>query len=235
MHDALKERALMYTRRHPQLFFGLYSVRPKYRDLLVDSGTELVIEGFPRSGNTFGVFAFRYAQPREIHVAHHMHAPAQMMRAARRKIPALLLMRDPVDAVLSLMLRDPRFTAEMALRYYVSFYDAVSAFRDHYVLGTFEEVTGDYGAVVDRINDKFGTGFTPFDHTQENVDRVFEQIEESHRAKRRNEVIEEQIARPSATKASLKADLRGNLQAPELGPLTVRATSLYDALRAPIL
>lgn len=232
MGSEIKDRALLYAGRHPSVFFNLYSAKRRYRDLLVDAETRLVIEGFPRSGNTFAVFAFRYAQRREVRLAHHLHAPAQVLRAVRLGVPTLLLMREPPDAVVSLMLRDPRFSAERALRYYVSFYETVAEHRDGFVMGPFEEVTRDYGAVIERINLKFGTEFRPFEHTEEHVGRVFDLIEESHRARRHNRIVEEQIARPSAARADLKAELRGELYAPELEPLTARASAVYDYLLA---
>jgi hypothetical protein len=40
-------------------------------------------------------------------IAHHLHAPAQVIRAARWRILTLVLMRRPRDAVLSLVIRDP--------------------------------------------------------------------------------------------------------------------------------
>lgn len=231
MREEIKDRALRYAGRHPSLFFGLYSARPRYDGLLVGPETDLVIEGFPRSGNTFSVFAFKHAQSREVRVAHHLHAPAQILRAARLGIPALVLLRDPVDAVLSLMLRDPGFTAGRALRYYASFYETVARHGDGFVVGPFEEVTGDYGAVVGRINARFGTGFVPFDHTEGNVERVFASIEASHRARRRDVVAEEQIARPSAARADLKASLKERLRSTELFAPLARARAAYEVLR----
>lgn len=232
MRGEIKDRALRYAGKHPSLFFGLYSARPKYRGLLVGPETGLVIEGFPRSGNTFAVFAFRYAQQQDVSVAHHLHAPAQVLRATRLGIPTLVLLREPMDAVLSLMMRDPRFTARKALRYYTSFYEAVAGYSDGFVLGLFEEVTGDYGGIIGRINARFGTRFVPFDHTEGNVERVFASIEESHRARRRDRVVEEQIARPSAARAGRKENLKESLRSSELKPLVSRARTAYETLRA---
>jgi hypothetical protein len=56
----------------------------------VSRTTEIVIEGYPRSGNTFAVVAFRLAQGREIEIAHHLHAAAQIKRAARLDVPAFI-------------------------------------------------------------------------------------------------------------------------------------------------
>lgn len=230
MGNGIRERARLYAGRHPLLFFGAYSARRRYRGLLVDRTTRLVIEGFPRSGNTFAVFAFKYAQARDVRVAHHLHAPAQVIRAVGWGVPTLVLVREPMEAVLSLMLRDARFSAERALRYYISFYETVAAYRDGYVLGSFEDVIQDYGAVIERINARFGTGFVPFEHMEDNVSQVFSLIEASHRAKRRDRVVEEQIARPSAARAELKAELKGKLWSPELEPLTARARAVYGSL-----
>lgn len=227
---AIRERARIYLGGRPSLFFGVYGARPRYRDLLVDRSTDLVVEGFPRSGNTFAVFAFREAQEREVRIAHHMHAPAQIMRAAALGVPALVLLRDPVDAALSLVLRDPRYSAEGALRYYVSFYEAVAGYRDHFVLGAFEEVTRDYGPIIERVNERFGTSFGVFEHSQRNVERVFASIEVSHRARRGNVLVEEQIARPSASKTSQKTALKHEFESLDLGPLVERAKAAHQRL-----
>jgi hypothetical protein len=37
------------------MFYDFYRLRPGYRDPLVDRRTQIFIEGFPRSGNTFAV------------------------------------------------------------------------------------------------------------------------------------------------------------------------------------
>ena len=70
-----------------------------------------------------------------------------MIRAARWRIPTLVLIRRPKDAVLSFVIRDP-ISVDQALRYYLSFYETVEKYRDSYVLGLFEEVTGDFGRVI---------------------------------------------------------------------------------------
>ena len=84
--------------------------RIKYRSVpnrLVGRDTELVIEGFQRSGNTFAVFAFEMAQDRPIRSAHHLHASAQVSRAVKLGVPVLLLVRDPRDTIVSHVIREP--------------------------------------------------------------------------------------------------------------------------------
>ncbi len=224
-----REWARRYVGRHPFLFYNFYRLRPGYRDLLVDRRTQIVIEGFPRSGNTFAVVAFEQAQRESVRVAHHLHMPAQVIRAARWSIPTLLLAREPTDAVLSWVIREPGVPIRQALKHYVSFYEKAAEYRDALVVGFFEEVTRDYGTVLERVNAKFGTGFSSFVHTEDNVNCVFDRIEEVHRAMHGGRLDEKVIAHPSAVKAGLKDALKKELEAPELRELTARAEAVYDS------
>ncbi len=212
------------------LFYNFYRLKPGYRDLLVDRKTQIVIEGFPRSGNTFSVVAFEQAQRESVRVAHHLHMPAQVIRAARWGIPILLLARKPTDAALSWVVREPWVPIRQALRHYISFYEKAAEYRDSLVVGFFEEVTRDYGTVLERVNAKFGTGFSSFVHSEDNVRCVFDRIEEMHRAKRGGRLDEKVIAHPSAVKARLKDALKKELEAPEVRKLTARAEAVYDSL-----
>ena len=144
-----------------------------HQDLRVDRRTQIVIEGFPRSGNTFAVVAFEQAQRESVRVAHHLHMPAQVIRAAKWGIPTLLLARKPTDATLSWVVREPGVPIRQALKHYVSFYEKAAEYRDALVVG-FEEVTRDYGAVLERVNAKVGTGFSSFVHSEDNVKCVFD-------------------------------------------------------------
>src|ERR687890_2581704 len=147
--------------KHPAAFYGLYRLARKDRARVVTPETQLVIEGFPRSANSFARVAFNRAQRDRVRIATGLHVPAQVIRAARWRIPTLVLIRRPKDAVLSFAIRDP-ISVEQALKYYLSFYETVEGYRDAYVLGLFEEVTGDFGQVIRRINERFGTTFSVF-------------------------------------------------------------------------
>jgi len=133
--------------KHPAAFYALYRLARKDQARVVTPETELVIEGFPRSANSFARVAFNRAQKGTVRIATGLHVPAQVIRAARWRIPTLVLIRRPKDAVLSFAIRDP-ISVEQALRYYLSFYETVEGYSGAYVLGTFEEVTGDFGRVI---------------------------------------------------------------------------------------
>jgi hypothetical protein len=225
-----------YIGERPRLFFGLYGARPAYRDLLVNRETGIVIEGFPRSGNTFAVYAFEQAQKEGggdvVRPAHHLHAPAQVMRAVHWKIPCVVLIREPTEAVLSLVIRDPRISLSQAFLHYISLYEVADRYREGFVLASFEQVIGDYGVVIERVNEHFGTAFHPFRHDEENVGKVFATIEDAHRSKR-DRIVEEHISRPSRAKEERKADLRQKIESPEVRALADRASEVYERLTSP--
>jgi hypothetical protein len=164
--------------RHPS--YLTYSTR-RHPTAVLRAATELVIEGYPRSANTFSAFAFQLAQPRPVRLAHHLHAPAQIIAAARRGVPALVPVRKPRDCAISIAIREPHVSLAQALDAYRSFHEAVLPHRDSCQVALFEDVTGDFGRVIEALNAKFGTAFTPFQHTPENVERVYALIEERAR------------------------------------------------------
>ena len=133
---------------------------------LTARNTELVIEGFPRSGNSFSVFAFLNAGAGNIAVAHHVHSPSQIVSAARYDIPAILLIRSPKDAVTAGLAKIATHTASDLLRAYSVYYRALRPLRDHYVIAPFETVTTDFGRIVAAVNRRFGTGFEEFDQNR---------------------------------------------------------------------
>src|SRR5215203_5308665 len=201
--------------KHPAAFYGLYRLARKDQARVVTPETQLVIEGFPRSANSFARVAFNRAQKGTVRIATGLHVPAQVIRAARWRIPTLVLIRRPKDAVLSFAIRDP-ISVEEALKYYISFYETVEAYGDAYVLGLFEEVTEDFGQVIRRINDRFGTTFSPFSHDERNVDGVFARIEKNSRKRFRETSLENKVSRPFASREKLKHEIEDDLENPKL-------------------
>jgi hypothetical protein len=219
----------IYAGKHPTAFYGLYRLASKDQARVVTPDTQLVIEGFPRSANTFARVAFNAAQSGRVRIAHGLHVPAQVVRAAQLRIPTLVLIRKPKDAVLSFAIRDP-ITVDQALRYYISFYETSEKYRDAYVLGLFEEVTEDFGEVIRRINNRFKTNFAPFTHDERNVDGVFARIEKNSRKRFGEMSMENRASRPFASREKLKREVEYELENPKRKDLISRADSVYERL-----
>ncbi len=199
----------------------------------VDGETQIVIEGFPRTGTSFAVAAFDLAQDGAVRIASHVHAPAQVIEGARRRLPNLVIAREPEDTILSFVIRNPHLSIGEALRGYLRFYEPLARYRDRFVVGTFDQVTADFGGVTKRVDERFGTDFAIFEHTEENVERCFRAIDEDYRRRLpEGEALEREVARPSAWRNEKKEEVRASYRATGATHLRARAERAFRGLTA---
>jgi hypothetical protein len=187
----------------------------------------LVVEGFPRSGNTFVVAALQFAQPRGLVIARHTHYPAQVIEAVRRGLPLLVLVREPRDAAASLVIREPVFTPMNALKRYLRYYRRILPYHHRYVVGTFTEVTTNLAPVVERLNRAFRLNLEPFEHTPANCEAVFHLVEDMERRAYRGVLAETRVARPSSVRQAPKAHLMEEMSEPRHRDVLARCDDLF--------
>lgn len=166
-------------RPYPTLFILVYRFfgPSRTQKLLIDAQTDIVIEGFPRSANTFSVVAFTMSGNKAVNIAHHLHVEAQIIEGVRRRLPVMVLIREPKAAVRSLKLIYPNIDENDSIRDWFLFYSRLLPCRDAVTVARFSDVTHDFGQVVADFNLKFGTSFAVFEHSQENVDAVYREID----------------------------------------------------------
>jgi hypothetical protein len=145
----------------------------RYRNLS-RSDTELCVDGFPRSGNSFLVAAIQRWNP-DIALSHHTHLAANVKFAVRHGVPAVVLLRKPVDAVASAMVWDGKITAWVGLFAYIHFYRSLARIIDMPLLVGFGDAVGRPDAVVEAVNRRFGTRFSwrKFDTGEEQQIRAY--------------------------------------------------------------
>jgi len=144
-----------------RLSYRLLALAPApYARVPVGPGTDVCIDGFPRSANTFAVYAFAAANP-SLQLAHHMHAPMQLLSAARRDIPCALLVRDPLGTLTSLCVSvEGELSATLAYRAYIRFYRRVLPIAREIAVCAFDDVVADPTTVARRLNAKYGQSFS---------------------------------------------------------------------------
>ncbi len=250
-----KYRLRTYASEHPAVY--LPRARHRYGPVWhgaepIGPATELVIDGFTRSGNTFAVYAFQLSQDRPVRLAHRLHAPAQFIEAERRAIPALALIREPQGAILSHLVRRPEVALRDALVAYSRFYERLLRCRRSLVVAEFRQVTSDFGAVVQQLNRRFGTDFAPFVRSDANVRECLElceltgtrspvlfgfesglvsrdQLRRERPAITRAALLEERTSYvPSGERQRAKDALRSQWQQPSLDKLRSRAHLAYQ-------
>jgi hypothetical protein len=225
------------ARREARTFLGRWpSAARRFRTgEFPTRATEICIEGFLRSGNTFSVIAFQQAQPRTVSIAHHVHAAGAVLAAVELGTPTLVLIRPPEESVLSYVIRWPSLTIGQALRGYVRFYAPLLPHRDRFVVGRFDEVTTDLGSVIRRVNERFGTGFVPYEPIEENERAVRAELDRwdanTHRAEGGHAELGR--GRPTEEKEARKTALRATYRSSRYARTRARADALYEAMTRP--
>lgn len=125
---------------------------------VVREGTDLTVEGFPRSGNTFAVAKLHAKNP-ELVIAHHLHSASQVRRSVKFGLPTLILFREPIDSLASWLQREPDLDLQSAAKLYLNFYAEVLSERQSVVLSDFTQTVGSFEDRVGILNARFGTRF----------------------------------------------------------------------------
>jgi hypothetical protein len=92
-------------------------------------------------------------------------------------------------------------------------------------------VISDFGSVIRGVNDRFGTGFREFHHTEENLERIFSHIE--HIDKRTSGVVSEKIvSRPSQVRNKIKEEMKHRFYDGDVSGFRERAHIIYEKFTA---
>lgn len=209
----LRWRLRAAVRARPGLYFPLWRRKRANRlGLPVDRNSVAVIEGYPRSANSFAAWAFMEARGTRDGLAHHMHAVAQIEAGVRRGLPVLLLIREPLQAVASAALMDPqKGHPQRHLWDYLDFYSRTERHLGRVVVAEFRDVLGDFGAVMQRLNAHFGSDFPPYKASPENDARIRQLLQDNDRRyARAGEGLRGSL--PNAAKEAAKAEIVAALQ-----------------------
>jgi len=149
--------------RYPALFDAFFRAFNEDTSRLVEADTEIVMDGFPRSGNSFSLHAFCWAQGRQVKITWGVHSPSQVIGGVRGGKPVCVLIRRPDEAINALLRKVPHLVLKDLLCAYRLYYESLLPYNGSFVIGVFEEVIGDFGRVIHRVNQRFGTHYRVID------------------------------------------------------------------------
>jgi hypothetical protein len=233
LREEISYRVRYFVNAYPILYMPVARYRHRdSADRVVREDTDLVIEAFGRTGTTFANFAFLSAQRRRVRTVHHTHAAAQVITAAKMKIPTLVIIRKPEEVALSHMARH-RVSARPTLVAWIRFHQSLVPWRNRIVFCSFDQMTQNFTPVIERVNEKFGAGFDVWQHTKENEAEIFEQIKTRNRGRFSEDQSEQRkqaFALPTPEREALKQRLRSQLDADDLIPVRNLANGIYRSL-----
>lgn len=162
LHSTVAKEPGLWLLYQPYIFWGQTKKKAKGidpRESVVNKQTDLVIDGFQGSANSFATVAFKNMQEKSVRLAHHLHSPSQIIKAVKNDVPVLLTVREPEAAILSLTGRWDYISVTQALKSYIGFYDKLLPYTDRLVVSTFKQTTQELDEVIERINNKYDTQF----------------------------------------------------------------------------
>lgn len=193
--------------------------------------TELVVEGYPRSSNSFAVDMIGEAAAGVLHrsrIAHHTHDLANLQIAGAYGIPKLILIRPPEDAILSFHIYSRAPVARCA-RKYADFYAGALELLDNARIVHFDEVTTSFRVVIERIN-AIGGFAIPEDQDFEAIRTRALGLVRGRASKTSEDDAMRQVAAPNEAREAIKTQLRGEVQNFLSGH--PRAQRMYDRVMA---
>jgi O-antigen/teichoic acid export membrane protein len=217
--------------RYPAIYLPLARRRNPARPLL-DRTTDLVIEGFPRSGNTFLVSWVSHANP-QLRIASHLHSVAHVRAALGLGVPVVVVLRDPEHAISSELIRvsvvlgsPPPITAQLAR--YQRFYEGIARHPDQLTLSPFETTTHAPERVVEALRARWGMPLSVVPATE--AAQVLADVDERTVAARGG-LDELAVARPSAQRQEISRRVRDELRSKH-APALDGLRELHDTLAA---
>lgn len=163
--------------RRPALYYRIYARHFPFSQMAVAEHSDICIEGFPRSANSYAVVAFKLNNP-GVKPGHHLHVPAQIIRACNLKKPVITLIRTPEEAVASFLVFQTSLNADLYLKLYTAFYQTLAPFRQQFVVADFNTITTDFNSVIDRVNKKYGMHFNEIKNLAQRQDEIFSKLNE---------------------------------------------------------
>ena len=143
-------RLRLFIKRTPFLYRIAKHLRDeRAEELLCNRNSDLCLEGYSSSGNSFTYNLLLRLNP-SIRIGHHCHSVANIKLALAYGVPAVFLVRHPESAVSS---RVVRFGVDVgqALIEYVDFYEYVRKNADRIIVVRFEDIVNDTAGSVCRI------------------------------------------------------------------------------------
>lgn len=194
----------------------------------ITESTDLVVEGFPRSGNTFTSFAIDDASGHELTIASHVHQPSQIKLALSRGVPTVFVVRDPLSALASYLVYDRRFSPSDVINEYCSYHRQLVPYAERLLVCEFEEVTSQMPSVIERINQRFSLQIPPFDDDPLNVKQVMARIEMRHRLIHPSLDPAQSAATPHLDRRNVNEQMREALLDPNNAAQMQTAQELYE-------
>jgi hypothetical protein len=186
----------------------------------------IAVVGFPRVGNTYTGRVIKLGgNNRRFKFVHHYHSAAQAINSSNLNIPTLLVIRDPVDTILSLHIHSPKgkyYISAHILRFIIYHTRILLSPISNTLVINFNDFKDNPIDIIKKTNDKFNLKLN------ENISDLHESVINSIlKDNKKNPANVLKVSAPSKKKEVLKNKYRSEV---ELNPLIIIANYLHQKL-----
>lgn len=180
--------------------------------LICKPETDIVVEGYPRSGNTFTVDMLNVLWRNQgcLKVAHHTHDINNVIVGAEMGKPILILLREPSASIMSVAIF-LSVSIEGAAKRYKNFYEEVLKVHGNIRFCRFETVVADFEKVFELVMEMTGKKLNAPDSWSDAISAAKE--EEYLRAEGiHGDKVNERVGLPNEKREQMKMALRGDVE-----------------------
>lgn len=205
----------------------------KRSNMIVSKNSDIVIEGYPRSANTFAVAGIKLAQNDQINIASHRHEIGHIRYALQLHKPVIVLIRNPIDAIVSFIIRED-VSISFSINYYIYYYKKVNKYKNRVLILKFDEIIDHLDKSIDKINKKFNLYLSLIKINNTTNNKILGMVASMHKAEQEligkggNNNIRS-IAVPSLERENVKRVIVNKIQtSPNLKKKINNANSVYN-------
>ena len=154
------KKSIRILRQYLRYYFGnRLMIQLPYRKNNVTNRSNICIEGYPRSANSWFNRYFKRSNPNS-NIAHHIHLLSQVVKALKYNIPTVVLIRNPLDCISSLhVFNNGETSLNLEIIEYITYYTHINKIKGKLVLVKFETAIQNPHRAVQAINDKYNLLF----------------------------------------------------------------------------
>ncbi|MCG7899546.1 MAG: hypothetical protein JAY85_13955 [Candidatus Thiodiazotropha weberae] len=210
----IKYRLWMYlgSNRPGLKVLGIYNKIANKNISITTGNTDIVIEGFPRSANTYVAASIMVLNGDKLNIARHVHGSAQLILGIEKGIPAVLLIRNPVDAIASLKLRSPYLPSRVIIQNYIEFHKQLESYIDKLILIDFKDATNNIVSIVEYLDDYYNLSLKIPNKLQSYKNEINSMVDKMDMLDRSQKNINDfTVGRPNDTRKKASHLIKNNL------------------------
>jgi len=154
-------------------------------------------------------------------IAHHSHLASNAKYSIGHNIPTVILVREPAEAIASVIVWDGRLFPWAGLQSYLCFYQSLRKYRHKILFLGFHEAVTQPDKCIEKINQHFGTNFYIHEFTNEEDNQIRDILKNQDKRENKSEL---NSTLPNNKKTQLKKAIVADIKAHSL---FMRAQTLY--------